>query len=241
MVVGLARILCVDDEEFWRTLVKERLQDHHVDAVDSLPAAIALLDSKPAYDVALVDLNLEAHSAAQGGDLLELLRRRYPATKRIVFTGSLPGGGVRRKIFEQYDVEELIMKKDFELPDLRRAVEEAIEAGTGELPQWMRLNRSTARQRFRDWHRLVAIRLREERRDAEARLADASTASPQSLQLGQQAVARARNTEGRFRERYAELRTVFDDINTQEDLNTALDALERAEEEFGDDELGDDA
>lgn len=47
--------------------------------------------------------------------------------------------------------------------------------------------------------------------------------------------------KGRFRERYAELRTVFDDVNTQQDLNTALDALERAEEEFGDDELGDDA
>jgi CheY-like chemotaxis protein len=241
MVVGLARILYVDDEEFWRKLVTGRLQDHHVDAVNSLPAAIALLDSEPAYAVALVDLNLEGDSDAQGGELLDLLRKRYSATKRIVVTGNPPAGSIRKKIFERFDVEELIIKSDLELPDLRRAVEEAITTGRGELPQSLRLNRSAVRQRFREWQRVLANRLREERRDAEAHLANASRVSTQSRQLAQEAVARARDTEARFRTRCAELRKTLANINTERDLNAALDALERAEEEFGDDELGDDA
>lgn len=240
MVVGLARILYVENELVWRQLVTERLEGHRVDAVDSLPAAIKLLDSGPDYDVALVDLNLRGNSDGQGGELLELLRMRYPATKRIVVTGSPPAGAIRRQIFEEYDAEELIIKRDFEVPHLRRAVEEAIEAGTGELPQSLRLNRSTVRQRYRDWHRLLAIRLREERRDAEARLAAAPMASPQSRQLDQQSVARARDAEARLRERYGQLRAVLDNINTEQDLNAAIDALDRAEEEFGDDEFGDD-
>jgi CheY-like chemotaxis protein len=241
MVVGLARILYVENEDFWRGLVTRRLQDHHVDAVDSLPAAITLLDSKAPYDVALVDLNLEGDNDAQGADLLDLLRRRYPETKRIVVTGNPPAGGIRKQIFERFDVEELIIKKDLELPDLRRAVEEAIATGAGELPQSLRLNRSAVRQRFRDWQRVLANRLREERRGAEAHLADASGVSPQSRQLAQQAVAKARDTEAAFRERSTELRRILADINTDQDLDAALDALEHAEEEFGDDELGDDA
>jgi len=237
-VVGLARILYVDDQEFWRKLVTGRLQDHHVDAVDSLVAAITLLDSESAYAVALVDLNLEGDSDAQGGELLDLLRNRYPATKRVIVTAYPPAGGIRRKIFERYDVEELIIKKDLELPDLRRAVEEAIATGTGELPQWLRLNRSAVRQRFRDWQRAQADLLREKRREAEAHLADASRVSTQSRQLAQQAVAKSRDTEARFRERCTELRRTLANINTEQDLNAALDALERAEEQFGDDELG---
>lgn len=241
MVVGLARILYVENEEFWRDLVTRRLSSHRVDVVDSLAAAIALLDSEPAYAVVLVDLNLEHETDALGGELLDFLLTRYPATKRIIVTGRPPGGGIRRKIFERYDVEELIIKSNLELPDLLRAVEEAIEAGTGELPQALRLNRSVVRQQFRDWRRILLNRLREERRDAEARLADASRASPQVLQLEQHAVARARDVEARFRERCAELHTMLDNISTEQDLNTAIDALDSAEEEFGDDDLRDDA
>jgi len=240
MVVVLARILYVDDEEFWRDLVERRLQDHHVEAVDSLPAAIALLNSAAAYAVALVDLNLEGDSDAQGGELLDLLRRRYPATKRIVITGNPPAGSIRRQIFERYDVEELIIKTDLELPDLRRAVEEAIAAGSGELSQSLRLNRSAVRQRFRDWQRIMADRLREERREAETHLENASKVGSESRQLAQARVEKARDTEVQFRRVCSELRRTLDNINTEQDLNAAIDALERAEDAFGDDPLRDD-
>ena len=240
MVVGLARILCVDDQEFWRKLVKGRLNDHHVDAVDSLPAAVTLLNSESPYAVALVDLNLEGDSDGQGGELLDLLRTRYPETKRIVVTAYPPAGGIRRKIFERYDVEEVIIKKDLELPDLLRAVQEALVMGSDALPQSLRLSRSAVRQRFRDWKRVQADQLREDRREAEAHLANASRVSTPSRQLAQERVTRAKGMEARFRQRCAELRRTLADISTETDLDAALDALDRAEDEFGDDELRND-
>src|SRR6266516_1338714 len=139
----MARILYVEDDKFWRSAVLERLGDHEVDSVGSLKDAIQLLDTKPVYHLALVDLNLKTDSDRQGGELLDLLRLRYPSTRRIVITGSPPAGSVRNNIFDRYDVEEIIIKRDFDMPDLRRVVEEAIAQGPGGLTRSLRLSRST--------------------------------------------------------------------------------------------------
>jgi CheY-like chemotaxis protein len=123
----LARILHVDDDEEWRKLIKSRLGDHHVDSAETLQDAISLLQAGPPYDVALVDLNLATDSDRQGGDLLDLMRIRYPSTFRVLVTGRPPAGSVRRNVFERYGVEEIIIKSNLDMPDLRRVVEEAID------------------------------------------------------------------------------------------------------------------
>jgi CheY-like chemotaxis protein len=241
MVVTLARILYVDDVEFWRDFVVRRLQDHHVDVVGSLSAAITLLDSEAPYTVVLVDLNLENDRDLQGGELLDLLSRRYPKTKRIVVTGSPPAGSIRKHVFERYDVHELIIKKDMELPDLIRAVEEAITNGDDDLPQSLRLNRSAVRQRFRDWQRAQSDRLRATRREAEAHLEDATKVSTQTRQRAQMAVNEAREREVQFRAVCKELRKTLANISTERELSLAVEALDDAEEQFGDDPLADDS
>jgi len=235
----MARILHVENEEIWRSLVSGRLGDHYIDSVGSLKEAIELLDSRAAYNLALVDLNLETDRDLQGGEFLDLLRLRYPSTRRIVITGSPPAGSVRKEIFERYDVEELIIKRDFDIPDLRRVVEEALARGPGELPQSLRLSRSALRQRFRDWKRIQVYRLKDEIRVAEQHLYDAGKVSGQTRQRAQIAVDEAKQREAKFRELSRRLRKMVGEIKNEDDLNTALEALDSAEEQFGDEADGD--
>jgi CheY-like chemotaxis protein len=129
----------------WRDLIKSRLGDHHVDSAESLQEAISLLQAKPTYDVALVDLNLATDSDLQGGELLDLIRIRYPSTYRVLVTGSPPGGSVRRTMFERYGVEEIIIKTQLDVPDLRRVIEEAIAQGPGESSQNLRPSQASPR------------------------------------------------------------------------------------------------
>jgi CheY-like chemotaxis protein len=236
----LARILYVDDEKDWRDYITRQLRDHHVDAVDSVQAAVDLLDSVAPYAVALVDLNLHDNGDGEGGELLDLLCLRYPATKRVVVTGSPPGGDIGKRILEAYDAKALIIKANLQLPDLRRVVEEAIADKPGELPKSLRLNRWILRQRFRDWHRSQSDRLDEELRAAEKHLSDTAKLGPQTRQLAVEAVVSARTRKERFREVSTRLREVVFGISTEADLDAALEALENAEDQFGEDADGHD-
>jgi CheY-like chemotaxis protein len=234
----LARILYVDDEKFWRDYITRQLRDHHVDAVDSLQAAVDLLDSEPPYAVALVDLNLHGDGDGEGGELLDLLCLRYPATKRVVVTGSPPGGDIWKRILTAYEAEALIIKGSLQLPDLRRVVEEAIAAQPGDLPKSLRLNRWILRQRFRDWHRMQSDRLEGELNAAEGHLSNAIKLGAQTRKNAEEAVVAARVRKTQFRELSTRLRTVVFTINTEADFDTAIEALENAEDQFGEDADG---
>jgi CheY-like chemotaxis protein len=230
----VARILHVEDNEDWRNLIKSRLSGHHVDSAASFEDAVALLEARSAYEVALVDLHLETDSDEQGGDLLDLMRVQYPTTRRIVVTGNPPPGAVRRTVFERYDVEEILIKSEMGIPDLRRVVEEAISEGPAGLSQPLRLSRSALRQRLRDWQRVQADKLRSEARDAEEHLYDASKVSGQSRDRAQLAVDEAKKRETEFGIVYSQLRNLVGQIKTSDELNRALEALDAAEEQFGD-------
>jgi len=229
----VARILHVDDEESWRRLVRENLEDHHVDSAVSLNDALRILEATSSYDVALVDLNLKTDSDGEGGELLDLLRSRFPSTRRVVITGRPPGGSLRRNIFERFDVEEIIIKRQFEIPDLRRVVEEAVSQGRGELPQALRLSRSAVRQRFRDWRKTQGERLRGDVNMANEHLFNVGGVSGPSRRRAESAVTDALRRESDFRARCAALAERLRDIEIPESLNLALDALDAAEEEFG--------
>jgi CheY-like chemotaxis protein len=233
----MARILYVDDEEFWCEFIPNQLRDQHVDAVRSYAAAIDKLNSEPAYDVALVDLNLRGDDDGEGRELLELLLRRYPETKRIVVTGKRLRGAILRGIVTRYQVEEIIVKAELQLPDLRRTIEDAIAVQPGELPQPLRLYRSNLQQRYRDWQSLLADRLDSKLRAAEDHLSDVIDAGDrgQTRQQAQLATDRARARLARFREVIAQLQPLVANINSEADFDAALAAQERAEEDFSDD------
>lgn len=234
----MARILYVDDEEFWRDYIKRQLRDHRVDVADSLQAAIDLLNSGPFYAVALVDLNLHDDGDGEGGELLDLLCLRYPETKRVVVTGNPPGGDVGKRILEPYDAKALIIKGNLQLPDLRRVVEEAIAVQPGVLPQALRLNRWILRQRFRDWHRIQSDRLDHKLLAAEEYLEHGGKVGGHTRLQAEEAVVSARQRKAGFRELSTRLREEVFSINSEADLDAALEALEKAEDQFGEDTQG---
>jgi CheY-like chemotaxis protein len=233
----VARILHVDDEEPWRRLVKQNLEDHQVDSAESLGRALSLLEANSAYDVALIDLNLTAEG--DGGEILDLLRSKYPTTRRIVVTGRPPRGSLRKKIFQRFDADEIIIKGHFDLPDLRIVIEEAVSQGPSALPQALRLNRSALKQRFRDWQRAQGDRIKYDIRIAEEHMYDAAKVSGQSRDRAQRLVDRAKLLEAEFRTSCAGMRDLLEDVRSMDDLNAAFEALEAAEERFGEVSLED--
>jgi CheY-like chemotaxis protein len=152
----MARILHVEDDPVWRDLTKDRLADHRVDSARSPEEALQFLQSRAPYDLALVDINLETDSDQRGGEVLDLLRKVYPNTRRIVITAFPPAGSVRENVFRRFEVEEIIIKRDFDTPDLRLIVEEALSQRSGELSRALKLQRSVLRQRYREWQRREA-------------------------------------------------------------------------------------
>jgi CheY-like chemotaxis protein len=224
----LARILHVDDDEEWRKIIKRRLGDHHVDSAASLQQAIDLLQTESPYDVALVDLNLETDSDGQGGDLLDLMRIRYPATRRILVTGTPPAGSVRKNLIEPYDAFEVFIKRDLDLRDLRRAVEEAIAEPSPSL----RVKQSALRQRYQDWQEAQAGRLKNEIRIADQQVHDAARASGPGRQRAQKAMEAVRQEEAEFKVTCARLSRLLADIDDEGRFNAALDALNAAEDSF---------
>jgi CheY-like chemotaxis protein len=233
----LARILCVDDEEFWREFIKKQLLDHDVDAVGTFQKAVDLLQSKPAYAVALVDFNLHDAGDGEGGELLELLLFGYPETKRIAVTSSPPGGAVTRLITD-YGLEDLIIKGEFRLPDLRQAVQKAIAARPGELPQTLRLKRWMLQQRSRDWQRIQSDRIAEKLTAAEKHLSDVIRIPGEARKQAEDVVVSTRLRQARFREVCTRVREIVMSIKSEADFDAALTAQENAEEQFSYDGTG---
>jgi CheY-like chemotaxis protein len=232
LVKSLARILHVDDDESWRQIIKRRLGDHQIDSAESLQQAIGLLQTESPYNVALVDLNLTSDDDRQGGDLLDLMQIRYPSTRRILVTGSPPAGSVRKNLFERYDVDEIIIKRDMDLPDLRRVVEEAVAQALAGPSQSLRFNRSALRQRFKDWQKDQADRLSNELRVAGEHVHEAARATGQSQQRAQLALAAAEQKEGEFKLACARLRRLLEEIEDEDQFDAAQAALTAAEDHF---------
>jgi hypothetical protein len=96
---------------------------------DALPI---IEDDNMAYGVAIVDLNLIDPPAHQppghrrrdmlGGELLQKLYEDHPSTLRIALTGAPPSGPLLQNLVARYHVDELFMKMNLDLADLRRVV-----------------------------------------------------------------------------------------------------------------------
>ncbi len=148
----MARIIYVEDEPFWLDLTRNALVGHRVDSARSFREAITLIQENEAYDIALVDLNLEEDDDRLGGEILDLLRMDYPSTRLIVVTGRPPVGGLRANIFQRYGVDEIIIKGRTTLPDLRKIVTDVLRADSStNIIQDVKIDKSELMQRYRDW------------------------------------------------------------------------------------------
>ncbi len=117
----MIRVLVVDDDEEWRTLITQAMPEYRVDTAASYPEALDLLRDG--------------------------MRDNYPATPRIALTGTPPGavGG----LIAEYGLAELLLKKAVTLAELREAVEKELQ--TNDLSLELRAERGDRWDEFRQW------------------------------------------------------------------------------------------
>lgn len=228
----MSRILHVEDENIWRDFVKKALADHHLDSAASYDEALRYLQGSAPYDLALVDLDLINPGDLLGGEILDLLRTRYTLTRRIVVTGSPPSGSLRANIFERYEVEEIIIKGQFALPDLRRVVEGALDQSMCDVPQDVKLRKSELRQRFRDWQRSHASLMNDKIREAEEYLRNAEKLHGQSGRRAQEALSAVQTQRDLFRSDCSAIEDLLDGVVSMRDIFNVLEELERIEAKY---------
>ncbi len=126
----MVRILHLDDEEIWRTEVQKALGHvYTVDSAETIVEAELRLQIQQ-YDLALVDQNLG--EGRTGGDLLDVLIERYPATRRMVVTGNTLDGSTRSYV-DRYQLDDVIFKGSHLPEDLMAAVRAALARPAGGL------------------------------------------------------------------------------------------------------------
>jgi CheY-like chemotaxis protein len=221
----MAKILHVEDQRHWIDFTRKALADHEVDSAATFDDALEFLRAETDYDVALVDLNLVTQDDLLGGEILDLLRSQRPQTRRIVVTGSPPRGPLRARVFERYGVEEIIIKAEFTLPDLRKVVEEALVVG--DIPQGVKLRRSELRQRLRDLQRSEGRVIDRSVREAEEYVRNAQKLSVQSGKRAKEALAGAESLSVLFSRECARIQRIVDSIQSETDALLAADEIER--------------
>lgn len=123
----MANILVVDDEENVRFVIRETLEQdaHSVVEAGSGREALEVLEQGPT-ELVITDLVMPDKN---GIDLILELKNRYPDLQILAISG---GGGLNSK-FDYIPIAELIgaksvMRKPFNLVELRDAVNELLEA-----------------------------------------------------------------------------------------------------------------
>ncbi len=231
----MAKILHVEDQHHWIEVIRRALTDHDLDSAESFDKAINFLESKAPYDLALVDLNLIDNADLQGGEILDLLRARHPTTRRVVVTGNPPEGPVRANIFDRYEVEEIIIKGQFYLRDLRKVVEDALGRGADNLPQGVKLLKSELRQRLRDWQRNQGDLVNRRVREAEEYAHNAERVHEQAGKRARENLDVVLNQRALFLEDSDRLDSQIDSISTVGDSRPVAEFLERLERGLAED------
>jgi CheY-like chemotaxis protein len=229
----MARILYVEDSAEWIKIVLRALAGHEVDYAHSASEAIRLIEDGAPYDLALVDLHLRADADALGGDVLVLLDRVAPSTRRILITGSPPVGDLRRNVFDRYGVDEMILKGELTLPDLRAVVAQALESREprGDITDELRFRKSELGHRYRSWRARIDTELSLRAREAGGGVGTSQEASADDDQPRWSALRQ------RFDVRCSELESVLASVTGQGDIDLAMEHLARGEAEFAE-ELG---
>jgi response regulator RpfG family c-di-GMP phosphodiesterase len=227
-VCSMARILHVDDEPSWIDLVRKALADHHVDSARSYEDALRLLISQAPYDLALVDFNLIDEGDRMGGEILALLKRRYPSTHRVVVTGTPPGGSVSAN-FDRYAVEAIIIKGKLSLPDLRTVVEDALDRRDDDVEQDVRLQVSELRQRLREMQRNDGSLIGDRVRDAEEYVGNARHLHERSARRAQDRLKEMQALAAFFSSECARMAPLLDSVRSRHEATSAAEELDRLE------------
>lgn len=225
----MVRILHVEDEESWRDVVKTTLGDHVVDSAADYDEALSLIRNNPPYALALIDLNLFADDDNMGGEVLDLLLTDYPATRRVVITGSPPRGAVRANVFERYGVDEIIIKGELTAPDLRRVVASALTSEPVVADPQIRIRRSELKHRLSTWVRSESAWLGERVQRAEEHYYAAAQVHPESRRRALDALEAAKSAREAFAQHAMRLEHLIDTVSSISDVDHILELVEAAE------------
>lgn len=232
----MARILHVENEQAWIEIARSALADHQVDSADTYEKALILIRDSPPYDLALVDLNLVRDNDGLGGEILDLLRLDHPKTRRIVVTARPPSGGLRANIFERYGADEILIKGQYGLPDLRRAVSGSLsridevpaDPETGEFAS----RKTELRQRYRDWSEHVERIIGERTAKAADDLTNAERLHGHFMTRAKAGLERWHELQKRFATECARLEKLLAEVATTAELRSASETLGHAESRF---------
>jgi DNA-binding response OmpR family regulator len=226
----MTSILLIDDEKHWLELICRALPDYEVDQAESYPDALALL-GRSIYDVAIVDLNLlETSSDGLGGKLLEIMRDRYPSIRRIALTGMPPTS--TRTVFDQFDVDDLLLKDSMNLAVVREVVDAALRRTANDVPRDLRAEKSEISTSMRSWNANIIGRLNQRARTFRNDVRDAEREGKRAEDSARELAA----LEAMRRDlevKYAELIKLASGILTREDLVRAAQIFEQLKSEFG--------
>lgn len=171
-----ARLLHVDDDADWRTLVARTLGPlYTVDSVATIREAELLLQ-QTYYDLALIDQDLG--DGRTGDEILALLTAHYPSTRRMVVTGH-PLDGSAKSYVERYELDDVIFKGSHLADDLRAAVKSALARSPGGLPADVVNHKVDLGYKLRVEIKLIDARLREEIRERRERLRAVENVHPE--------------------------------------------------------------
>jgi CheY-like chemotaxis protein len=233
----MARILHVENEPEWLDIVRRALADHQVDSAGTYERALMLLRDSSPYDLALVDLNLEQGNDGLGGEILDLLKLEHPATKRIVVTARPPSGAMMANIIRRYGADEVLIKGQLRLPDLRRAVAGSLggadETESAEpMPRELAQHKAALRQRYRDWTERVDGVIDERVAKAAEYLTNAQKLHRQSTHRAKASLDGWHALQKKFTDESARLEALIAGVDTATELRSAAEELERAENRF---------
>jgi len=116
------RALVIDDESSIRHLLSEVLDSlgFHVDEAADGGAGLALCEER-IYELVVTDLNMPGLS---GWEVVEGVRRRAPAARLIMVTGSAENLDRARARAQAL----VLLQKPFRIEELRNAIEEALRS-----------------------------------------------------------------------------------------------------------------
>jgi len=122
---GTPRVLLVDDEEGFRTIMQKRMGRRNIDVTTAASGseAVAIL-RKHDFDVAVVDFKMED---MDGIEVLKIFKKMVPSLPVIILTGHGSGAAAREGIKQgAFDY----LTKPCDLENLMEKIREAMQEGS---------------------------------------------------------------------------------------------------------------
>lgn len=224
----MIRVLVVDDEEHWRSIIAGALPepDYRVDPAASYSDALDLLLKGIPYDAAIVDLNL-VEDDELGKVFLGRLRDTHPAVPRIVVTGANLDEVV--DFVNEYGLAKLFLKRSLRVAQVREAVKKELMAS--DLPMELRAERGDRWDEFSEWRdsQRHHIDRNTKRLESDRRNADRNTEAPREAK---DAVAALTAAKAAFEKDCSAVAAMLASIHDQADLDAATGAFTTLQDKY---------